>query len=123
MICVWCCYKFKFLIVFFLIYFLFYFIYLFLLYFIYFIFFIFYSLMILLLFYEMKLLAFIGDFFTPMLPFLLFFYSSLQYSLLLCPAPLIFILVLSLSCSNPLNFSLYCPCIFSFLLLLLFFLL
>ncbi|CAH7681245.1 hypothetical protein PPACK8108_LOCUS13821, partial [Phakopsora pachyrhizi] len=40
----------------------------------------------------MKLLAFIGDFFTPMLPLLLFFYSSLHYSLLLCPAPL--------SCSN-----------------------
>ncbi|KAI8445225.1 hypothetical protein BY996DRAFT_7992442 [Phakopsora pachyrhizi] len=36
----------------------------------------------------MKLLAFIGDFFTPMLPLLLFFYSSLLYSLLLCLAPL-----------------------------------
>ncbi|CAH7690454.1 hypothetical protein PPACK8108_LOCUS25806 [Phakopsora pachyrhizi] len=44
--------------------------------------------MILLLFYEMKLLAFIGDFFTAMLPLLLFFYSSLLYSLLLCLAPL-----------------------------------
>ncbi|CAH7684318.1 hypothetical protein PPACK8108_LOCUS18424, partial [Phakopsora pachyrhizi] len=79
--------------------------------------------MILVFFYEIKLLAFIGDFFTPMLPLLLFFYSSLHYSLLLCPAPLFyfflfcnplssallfFILVLSLSCYNPLNPSLYC---------------
>ncbi|CAH7681984.1 hypothetical protein PPACK8108_LOCUS14669 [Phakopsora pachyrhizi] len=36
----------------------------------------------------MKLLAFIGEFFTPMLPLLLFLLSSLHYSLLLCPAPL-----------------------------------
>ncbi|CAH7681799.1 hypothetical protein PPACK8108_LOCUS14449 [Phakopsora pachyrhizi] len=36
----------------------------------------------------MKFLAFVGDFFTPMLPLLLFFYSSLHYSLLLCPVPL-----------------------------------
>ncbi|CAH7688401.1 expressed protein [Phakopsora pachyrhizi] len=37
--------------------------------------------MILLLFNEMKLLAFVGDFFTPMLSFLLFFYS---HSTILC---------------------------------------
>ncbi|CAH7688145.1 hypothetical protein PPACK8108_LOCUS23061, partial [Phakopsora pachyrhizi] len=82
LICVWCCYKFKLLIVFYIyIFILFYlFIYLFYLFF--------YSFMILLLFYKMKLLAFIGDFFTPMLPLLLFFLSSLHYSLLLCPAPL-----------------------------------
>ncbi|CAH7666524.1 expressed protein, partial [Phakopsora pachyrhizi] len=34
-----------------------------------------------------KLLAFIGDFFTPMLPSYCSL-SSLHYSLLLCPAPL-----------------------------------
>ncbi|CAH7672560.1 expressed protein, partial [Phakopsora pachyrhizi] len=56
--------------------------------------------MILLLFNEMKLLAFIGDFFTPMLPLLLFFYSSLHYSLLLCPASLpCFFSFSSLSCT------------------------
>ncbi|CAH7685859.1 hypothetical protein PPACK8108_LOCUS20451, partial [Phakopsora pachyrhizi] len=72
--------------------------------------------MILLLFYEMKLLAFIGDFFTPMLPLLLFFYSSLHYSLLLCPAPLFcffFLLSFIFFMLYPLFFcslSLGCPC-------------
>ncbi|CAH7681959.1 expressed protein [Phakopsora pachyrhizi] len=88
--------------------------------------------MILLLFNEMKLLAFVGDFFTPMLFFLLFFYSHstilcssvllhcstallfflivlnlfILYLLLFCP----FIFVLSLSCLNPLNtLFLCCP--------------
>ncbi|CAH7676182.1 hypothetical protein PPACK8108_LOCUS11291, partial [Phakopsora pachyrhizi] len=73
--------------------------------------------MILFFFYEMKLLAFIGDFFTPMLHSYCSL-SSLHYSLLLCPAPLFcfflilvhfilypllfcpVILVLSLSCSG-----------------------
>ncbi|CAH7688184.1 hypothetical protein PPACK8108_LOCUS23112, partial [Phakopsora pachyrhizi] len=70
--------------------------------------------MILLLFYEMKLLAFIGDFFTPMLPsycsfilttlfsaplscfFFLILVHFILYTLLFCPV----IFVLSLSCSN-----------------------
>ncbi|CAH7670894.1 hypothetical protein PPACK8108_LOCUS5641, partial [Phakopsora pachyrhizi] len=60
-----------------------------------------------------KLLAFIGDFFTPMLPLLLFFYP---HSTILCSTTLIlflvilypllfcsFILALSLSCSSPLK--------------------
>ncbi|CAH7679332.1 hypothetical protein PPACK8108_LOCUS13287, partial [Phakopsora pachyrhizi] len=60
-----------------------------------------------------KLLAFIGDLFTPMLPLLLFFYP---HSTILCSTTLLlflvilypllfcsFILVLSLSCSSPSN--------------------
>ncbi|CAH7684221.1 hypothetical protein PPACK8108_LOCUS18300, partial [Phakopsora pachyrhizi] len=72
----------------------------------------------------MKLLAFVGDFFTPMLSFLLFFYSHstilcstallffliILYLLLFCP----FIFVLSLSCLNPLNplGGLYYTCVY-----------
>ncbi|CAH7669685.1 hypothetical protein PPACK8108_LOCUS4326, partial [Phakopsora pachyrhizi] len=45
----------------------------------------FYSLMILLLFYEMKLLAFIGDFFTPMLTL---YYSFIPHSTIICSSVL-----------------------------------
>ncbi|CAH7671768.1 hypothetical protein PPACK8108_LOCUS6583 [Phakopsora pachyrhizi] len=77
--------------------------------------------MILLLFYEMKLLAFIGELFTPMLSLLLFFLFitplfsaplSCFFFLLFILYPLLFcsfILVLSLSCFSPLNPSLHCP--------------
>ncbi|CAH7671629.1 expressed protein [Phakopsora pachyrhizi] len=70
-------------------------------------------------------MAFIGDFFTPMLPLLLFFYA---HSTILCSTTLLlflvilypllfcsFILVLSLSCSSPLNPFLISFLFFSFL--------
>ncbi|KAI8460590.1 hypothetical protein BY996DRAFT_6715024 [Phakopsora pachyrhizi] len=59
--------------------------------------------MILLLFNEMKLLAFVGDFFTPMLFFLLFFYS---HPTILCSSS-----STSLSCTfcSSVLLSLCCP--------------
>ncbi|CAH7667180.1 hypothetical protein PPACK8108_LOCUS1571, partial [Phakopsora pachyrhizi] len=48
--------------------------------------------MILFLFYEMKCLAFIGDFFTPMLPLLLFFILTPLFSApLSCSTVLLFL--------------------------------
>ncbi|CAH7690483.1 hypothetical protein PPACK8108_LOCUS25838, partial [Phakopsora pachyrhizi] len=69
--------------------------------------------MLFLSFYEMKLLAFIGHFFTPMLPLLLLFYP---HSTILCSSVLLhssdFFLILIHFILYPLSFcplSLCCP--------------
>ncbi|CAH7690807.1 hypothetical protein PPACK8108_LOCUS26261, partial [Phakopsora pachyrhizi] len=68
--------------------------------------------MILFFFYEMKLLAFIGDFFTPMLPsYCSFILTTLFSAPLSCSTVLLFFSLFTLSCilCSSVLLSLCCP--------------